>query len=52
MRITIHVKDLDEAEAARERFASLPDDVEVIVNQPVAVSPKPAERQPLKTPSR
>lgn len=50
MRITIHVKTLDEADAATKRYANDPNDVHVIVDQPTAASP--AERQELKTAKR
>lgn len=48
MRITIHVSSLDEADAARARYAHSADEIEIVVNQPTA--PRPAERQPLKQP--
>jgi hypothetical protein len=48
MRITIHVKTLDEADTVATRYADDPNEVHVIVDQPTAA--RPAERQERKTP--
>lgn len=50
MRITIHVKTLDEADAVTERYADSSNEVHVIVDQPTTATP--AERQERKTPKR
>jgi hypothetical protein len=46
MKITVYVTSLDDADAAVAHFASSANDVEIIVDQPIApTAPLPAERQ-------